>query len=114
MTKVTLSVPGRSLPSSLFSAGRTLRTRLAIYSVCRAPADKLTKTENTIQSLNCRPGGDYVNLTFALSFLFHELHARSMQFYKKLILHVQIEIDFLYPVNWTASKSFFKYKLFQQ
>ena len=45
----------------------------------RAPADKLTKAENTIQSLNCRLGGDYVNLTFALSFLFHELHVWIMQ-----------------------------------
>ena len=35
-----------------------------------------------------------INLAFALSFPFHELHMRSMQIYEKLIVHVQIEIDF--------------------
>ena len=64
-----------------------------------------------MQSLNCRLGGDYVNLTFALSFLFHELHVWSMQNLGKAILHLQIEIEFPYPAGWTATKSFFKYKL---
>ena len=36
----------------------------------------------------------HVNMTFALSFSFHELHVRSMQIYEKLILHLQIKIDF--------------------
>ena len=55
-----------------------------IHLVHRAPTDKLTKAENN----------RLLNLTFALSFPFHELHLRSMQIYQKLILHVQIEQDF--------------------
>ena len=35
-----------------------------------------------------------ISLAFAISFPFHELHMRSMQIYEKLIVHVQIEIDF--------------------
>ena len=37
-----------------------------------------------------------------------------MQIYEKMILHVQIDQDFLYPVDRKASKSFFKYKLSKQ
>ena len=37
-----------------------------------------------------------------------------MQVYLKLILHVQIEIDFPYPVGKTASNYFLKYKLSKQ
>ena len=33
-------------------------------------------------------------MTFVLYFSFHELHVRSMQIYEKLILHLQIKIDF--------------------
>ena len=52
-----------------------------------------------------------VNLTFALSLPFQELHMQSIQIYEKFIVHVQIEQDFPYPaVGRTASKSFFKYK----
>ena len=46
--------------------------------------------------------GLHVNLNFAM----------SMQIFEELILHVQIEIDYPYPVGRTASKSFFKYKLY--
>ena len=51
----------------------------------------------------------HVNMTFALSFPFHELHVRSMQIYEKLILHLQIKID-----GRTTSRSFFKYKFSKQ
>ena len=37
-----------------------------------------------------------------------------MQIYEKLILHLQIEQDFPYPVGRMASKSFYKYKLSKQ
>ena len=50
-----------------------------------------------------------VNLTFALPLPFQELHVRSIQIYEKLILHVQIEQDFPYPVGSTASKYFFNF-----
>ena len=36
----------------------------------------------------------HVNMTFVSYFSFHELHVRSMQIYEKLILHLQIKIDF--------------------
>ena len=70
--------------------------RLAIYLVYRAPADKLTKVENTITIFKLTSGRCFmqINLAFALFFPFHELHMRSMQIYEKLILHVQVEIDF--------------------
>ena len=55
----------------------------------------------------------FVNLTFALSFPFHELHVRSIQIYERLIMHVQAEQDFKYPVDRTT-KSFFKYKTSKQ
>ena len=37
-----------------------------------------------------------------------------MQNLGKAILHLQIEIDSPYPAGWTATKSFFKYKLSKQ
>ena len=43
------------------------------------------------------------------NFPFHELHERSIQIYEKLILHVQIEQGFPYPVGRTASKYFFNF-----
>ena len=48
----------------------------------------------------------FVNLTFALSLPFHELHVWSMQIYERLIMHVQTEQDFTYPVETTTRKSF--------
>ena len=56
----------------------------------------------------------FVNLIFALSLPFHELHVRSIQIYEKLIMHVQTEQDFTYPVERTTRKSFFKYKTSKQ
>ena len=56
----------------------------------------------------------FVNLTFALSLPFHELHVRSMQIYERLIMHVQTEQDFTYPVERKTRKSFFKYKTSKQ
>ena len=60
----------------LHARERTLGTRLAVYLVYGAPADKLTKAENTITAVWVVI---HVNLTSALSFPFHELHVRSMQ-----------------------------------
>ena len=88
-------------------------TRLAIYLVYRASANNLTKAENTIAIIfNLQTAVWvvlHVNVTFALSFPFHELHLRSMQIYEKLILHLQIKID-----GRTTSRSFFKYKFSKQ
>ena len=56
----------------------------------------------------------FVNLTSALFLLFHELHVRSMRIYERLIMHVQTEQDFTYPVKRTTRKSFFKYKTSEQ
>ena len=48
------------------------------------------------------------NLTFALSFPFHELHVRRVQIYEKLILQVQSS-----KVGRTASKFFFQVQTLQ-
>ena len=37
-----------------------------------------------------------------------------MQIYEKLILYLQIEQDFIYPVGRTASKSFYNYNSSKQ
>ena len=65
-----------------------------IHLVHRAPTDRLTKAENNVIIFFKDYCVIHVNLTFALSFPFHELHVWSMQNYEKLILHVQIEQDF--------------------
>ena len=94
---------------------RTLGKRLAIHLLYRAPSNKSTKAENNIIIfLKITVFNIHVNLTFALSIPFHEQHVRGMQIYEKLILHVQIEQEFSYPVGSMASKSFFKYKLSKQ
>ena len=60
----------------------------------------------------------YVNLIFALTFPLRNswicTHVRSMQIYEKLILHLQIEQDFIYPVSRTVRKSLYKSKRYKQ
>ena len=53
----------------------------------------ITCTKTTVRSLH------FTLPPFALSFPFHELHVRGIQIYEKLILHLQIEQDFAYPVG---------------
>ena len=86
---------------------RNLATRLAIYLVYCGPGDKLTRVENTITVFK-------LPSLCVLMRLFTKCTRGVCKFYEKLILRVQIEIDFPYPVGRTASKTFFNYKLSKQ
>ena len=56
----------------------------------------------------------HVNMAFVLYFSFHELHVRSMQIYEKLILHLQMKIDFSILLAERRAGLFFKYKFPKQ
>ena len=117
MTIVTLSGSERSLPPRLLStdgAGCQQHPK-KVYSIM----EERERWERG-KPFRCKIlfFKDYyvihVNLNFAVSFSFHELHVRSMQIYQNLVLHVQIDESFrILSSGWRANV-FFKYKFSEQ
>ena len=110
MTIVTLSGSERSLPPRLLStdgAGCQQHPK-KVYSIM----EERERWERG-KPFRCKIlfFKDYyvihVNLNFAVSFSFHELHLRSMQIYQNMVLHVQIdEIFRILSSGWRANVFF--------
>ena len=97
MTKVTLSGSERSLPPRLLSTGGAGCQQHPKKVYCIMEERERCERGKPFRCKILFFKDYYVihaNLNFAVSFSFHELHMRSMQIYEKLILHLQIKIDF--------------------